>query len=845
MSTRPHHGRSADSWRLLPAFALRQSGFGFELLEPYAEPDAVAEAGRMADTRRELDRLIPALKERIRQARPADSGGCSSAVATKRPLSAQQLALLEELLAPEDLRTLHAYQRAATGLADSWLKWEQAYEERLKAAKSTLREAFRTDPLLRDALLLSNEAGYQLFAEWLDGPEGVAGPRGRKMTDLLIRYLQRVTTKNETASHFGPLSVGRFDRDLHGVDWAQAPLRRRVFLAAWAAEKLAGALSRDPALAGQVRPRRRPWAFEREGAVTLYEFTTEDGFSADWQFRDRPAVALSAEELAVFRRCDGSTTLARLREELGAGVDAALTSLVERELVVARFEVPVGVTEPLEALREQVGEAAAVERMAADLAAIPVAEPTDRPAAIERLKSTFVETTGSAANRGTGLHYADRSVFYEECHGPVGDVRLGADLAELIEDELAPVYALALAVPRLRILREGEVLSRWAAQRFGSDTAVPLDRFYAAYFEDRPALLRECDRIDAELDGLDAELTDLLLGDADPAIAEIEVAPERLRAFLARCPDGPPALLNPDVMLAAENTEALARGEYLAIVGDCHGTRELLSHSSFAPLMAEEYAGFTEDVTAAYRELVDEDEVLCDLARVHPDKTASRAPLDMVDVEVFGRSSRPREQVVQPSAMYLKVSGGRLGLYAEGVTGRLRLLAPPSGGPSIRLDPLAPFAFARRLGGLLLQADHHAHMPRIRTGRTVLQRRLWRIPVAELAGLGADGSRRKGNAAEFFAACELRARHGLPRHAFVKFDSEPKPLYVDFEAPLLVRQMFRLAHGDTGLATFSEMLPGPDQLWLRRNGLSYTSELRCSVFTTVPEPTVPEPIRES
>ncbi len=67
----------------------------------------------------------------------------------------------------------------------------------------------------------------------------------------------------------------------------------------------------------------------------------------------------------------------------------------------------------------------------------------------------------------------------------------------------------------------------------------------------------------------------------------------------------------------------------------------------------------------------------------------------------------------------------------------------------------------------------------------------------------------------------------------MKFGHEPKPVYVDWHAPLLVRQFFRLAGaaGPDDTVEISEMLPGPDQLWLRMGQHGYTSELRCAVFS--------------
>ncbi|NJC70733.1 hypothetical protein HC031_13555 [Planosporangium thailandense] len=820
-------------WRMLSVVVLRQAGFGFDLLSPYAEPDLAARAEELFAAEARLWALVAQLKEAFRQARLVDREAVSSGLGHLRPFPAPVLESLAARLPSAAGTALRAYQDGSVRLAAAWQDWEDGHRDRLLRAGGALREQFRADPLLRDALLLSNEANYPVFARWLDEDGPVSGPRGRKMTDLLARYLQRLAAKNETHSHFGPLNVGRVDRGVAGVAWRPAPLRRRAFLAHWAAEKLAGALGTDPGLADRVRPRRRPWAFERDGVVRRYVFTSEDGYSADWEFAETAPVSLSPSQAALFRHCDGDTTMARLREELGDGVGADLARLVAEDLVVARFEVPVGVADPLPALREQAGPVAPVEQIGRALAAVPAAELPRREAATAALARTFAEVTGAAAHRGNGLHYADRSVFYEECHGPVGDLRIGTAVADLVESELSPVYALALAVPRMRVSRESELLARWMAERFGPGAPVPLDRFYAAYFADRPVLLDACDKIDAELVGFDGELTSMLLEDADPAAAEVRVPLERLAAFLRRCPGGPPAVVNPDVMLAARDLDALARGDFSAVVGDCHATRELLSHSSFSPLIAEEQPAFHAEVTAAYRDLVGPGEVLCDLARSHPDKTATRMGLDLPDVEIYGRSGLPRERVIQPSSLYVLLGDdGRVALHAPGLAGPLRLLAPPSGGPSLRLDPLAPLAFPRRLGGLLLEAGHLDHVPRIRTGRVVLQRQLWRVPVTELTGRGPGGARRKGNAAEFYAAARLRRARRLPRHVFAKFDSEPKPLYVDFASPVLVRQLFRLAHSANGKVTFSEMLPDPDNLWLHRNGQRFTTEIRCAVFSS-------------
>jgi hypothetical protein len=172
-------------------------------------------------------------------------------------------------------------------------------------------------------------------------------------------------------------------------------------------------------------------------------------------------------------------------------------------------------------------------------------------------------------------------------------------------------------------------------------------------------------------------------------------------------------------------------------------------------------------------------------------------------------------------------------LFSPDLPGRLRLLTSISGASSIRYDPLAAFCFPRSLGGGALADLDHPHLPRIRVGRVVLARRRWRLPSAELGELRLARRWASSDARNFTAAVALRRRHGMPRHVFVKFPGEPKPLYVDWTAPLLVRQFFRMARraGASGTVEISEMLPNPEQLWLTLDGGHHTAELRCTVFS--------------
>jgi hypothetical protein len=119
------------------------------------------------------------------------------------------------------------------------------------------------------------------------------------------------------------------------------------------------------------------------------------------------------------------------------------------------------------------------------------------------------------------------------------------------------------------------------------------------------------------------------------------------------------------------------------------------------------------------------------------------------------------------------------------------------------------------------------HWPRFTLGRVVLLRQRWTFPpgtAPEVPGDGGDSS-----AAEFFArvARWRRASH-LPRHLFLHTDDDPKPYYADLDSPLSAELLRRtLAPGaDRPPPTLhaTEMLPGPDELWVRDAAGRYAAE---------------------
>lgn len=836
----------ARQWSLAPVLALRQTGFPLERTEILTDTDLAAEASPLGVLAARARAAAGDVKALFRQLELGGSGRYGSALGQLLPLKETVLTELTPHFAAVDLLVVQRYQRLVLELEAGWSAYQEKYDLCQEVSRAKVVAAFRDDDLLREVLMLSNDKHYPEYAEWLMRPEhDLSSKRGRNMADLLTRYLQRVTTKNETHSHFGPVAAGRFDPAVKGITWETGELQRVGFFSYWAADRLAAQISARPETIEWVRPRRRPWAFRRDDQISLYAFTTETGFAADWRFVHVGDKAVDPAGAWLFDRCDGERTVADLRREFetaqvsGKDVLEVLDELTDAGWVVARFEIAIGEPYPLGAIARQLPAHATetlgiVSKFEALVTLFAGASAAQRPGLIGEMKTEFERVTGLDANRGGGRHYADRSIFFEECHSPVRDLRLGSDVAEFIQDELAPVYEIALIGPRWRLWRENRILAAFLSEQFGDGSPVPMDVFYRKYFEHRPALLAECDVVDGELAAIDRELSDALLSGAQEmrdgaTVSSVPLA--RLEEIIAAHRVPVPAVCNPDVMIAATDTSALAAGDFYAVIGDCHALREILTHTSFTPLIAEALPELTETIYGHYLGLLGTGEVLCDMSRSHPNKTGSQVQYPCPDLEIFGRSPKPRSEVLLPGQLFVVSEGGQAFLRARGIEGNIRLTAPPAGGPSIRQDPLSPFSFPRHFGGIGLNAGHLRHLPRIAHGRVVIHRETWRVPASDLRGRTAAGQSASGDAAEFFAAQQLRWSLGLPRYVFAKVPSEPKPVFVDFDAPLLVRQMTRMAraHGET--VTISEMLPSPDKLWLDIDGKRHTSELRCALFS--------------
>jgi hypothetical protein len=128
-------------------------------------------------------------------------------------------------------------------------------------------------------------------------------------------------------------------------------------------------------------------------------------------------------------------------------------------------------------------------------------------------------------------------------------------------------------------------------------------------------------------------------------------------------------------------------------------------------------------------------------------------------------------------------------------------------------------------------APRGMHAPRITVDDLVISRESWTLPATEPPFAETADERVRYSQARGWAAS-----HGLPRHVFLRFTGEKKPIYADLTSLASIDVISRAlrrsrrAAGAEAVVSVVEMLPTPDQAWLAdAQGRRYSAELRMVV----------------
>ncbi|HEX6097753.1 MAG TPA: hypothetical protein VF432_15610, partial [Thermoanaerobaculia bacterium] len=401
-------------------------------------------------------------------------------------------------------------------------------------------------------------------------------------------------------------------------------------------------------------------------------------------------------------------------------------------------------------------------------------DPVRLGAALEMLERDFESRTQVAARRDSSSHPWGRGLVFEECRRDIS-----MDLGRAAIARIAPALQVVLRIARWYTFTIARRLTK-ALRREHGGRRVPLPEFW---LRTEPLFGEEI------VQSVAGELRERMgrLWSLGPRVSVNEARAFAARHFRAPCPGWPGARHHaPDLMFDVPSVEALLAGEGTPILSELHpGVTPFttLSVLSLCPVLEELRDEWDLDFPEPLVSPIPWEE----FARSTHDARLARRHWHLDLGDPFA-SDRPPEQVLRAADFNVVESEGRL----LAVSGRRRFDLLTVFERRIKLRAATAFSLS----------DGADVSPRRALGGLVLQRAQWRVPPDRIDTLD------------------------LPERVFVRVPSEIKPIYVDFASPVSREMLARFTAGAPHV-TISEMLPGPEGLWLRdAEGHTYTSELR-------------------
>ncbi|HEX3532561.1 MAG TPA: lantibiotic dehydratase [Thermoanaerobaculia bacterium] len=837
---------------------LRIAALPFEALAPLAARESRAPLTAAWELEARLAAAVPRLTEELYRAAgeaPAAAGRRAAVIALRRALhngrriAPAQLAAVRGHLPPQVAAAVEEHLALRAELAGRLAEHAAAYRRDLLAARRALL-CFAGRPVVREGMRLVSRALLErLTAMQATDPAGWRHGE-RHAAAKLAAYAGRFTTKTSPNAVFCATALAWIGGGEASVRGTNRPARRDVLLSVAEARKVAACLAADRAAWPAIVPRPNP---------TL----RRDADGESWLYW-RPATPRRADDDEVLSRARVQPVLDLFLDEAAAetftvpGLLAAVAArsghtveelaafcaqLIEQGLLIAEIEPPYNARRPLAcvaaALRAAgaaapwLAEIEAIERAVAEMPGLAAEE---RIAAMDRVEA-----------RLTALPH-ERKIK--------GDELFRLDVASAIEITLPERVRAELETPLRRCVRlfaglypEQTLRAGWV-QRFLSrhppGVEMPLLDLYHGLFEPEPA---------------ERPAAFPQPRSQDPAAARFrrvrEIFAARARAALATgeeeaaLTDGDWEELVGDLpepawsagvlfQIAAASPEAITAGRYRIVLNGLFGTGIALAR--FAGLHDDGADGaVTREVARGWEPLARPGAILAEITYTHQGRSANaglRPALFRHEIELPGDRATPGAEVIPLRELTVRwdAASGRFRL--RWVPRDLEVVPVISSG----INPEGFVAFLAGIGRQGLQplgwfpgfdVPDLPAWPRITSGRLVLFRRRWEFAPGTAPEIPPEGSG-PGDpdtaGALFFArTARWQREHGLPRHVFVHTAADPKPFYVDQAAPLAVDLLRRALVPAPGAAAavlhVTEMLPGPDEMWVRDEHGRYAAEL--------------------
>lgn len=692
---------------------------------------------------------------------------------------------------------------------------DSCFHRELEFARVALLAA--AEEVLPKYLLFASAESHNLFkaspaadGEALRSRNNRAAGRERH----LLMYLQRVATKNDTFSEFGPCSWGRVDTNSSGVHLSHnsRTVDREVFLERWTARVIADVLNADPAIRGELSPRVHPNG-RVEGSTFIFTDTGE-------------TAPLDLQSLEILQCFNG-----RVPAHAGGFDYSLIEQLAQRKMLLWEVELLALDPHPFDILVGQIEQwrDVSVRKQWLDLlqpiGALPLkfaatSDLISRAAIIEEARRRLHDV-GVAERSSQRSLYSAANPLGEDCFREFAFTIGGGMMDELARD----------AEPWLDLWRDSYafVASRVAAGLRGLFQTAPINNGAVPL----PAFLRHCAAQKLSLTGPG------LVAFAHIAFQEVKAGFCAVLADRCTAPEwnltaedchfveqkfeyakfDEYTYPSVDLQISATSVESVGKGDYEWILAELHPPIALLHHCIYWACP---------DKAMLSRELVS---TTCGRPNFHygffaADFTAHTTvrifdTLSELTNFVAPQRGNPKWRIIPPSEaeVYIDEQTRDVCLRKRGSHEYLGSFARNW------IIPLGFHPFNFSLG---------SHTPRLRCGKVIVQRRSWTVTRDELGAGNFTGISR-----DLVIAVErLRAARDLPRYIYIRpteqalrrsgaegRDKDTKPVFIDLESYLFLEIFLRWLT-KAGEIEVTEMLPDPDHLLWKEPDGRRTFELR-------------------
>jgi hypothetical protein len=792
-----------------------------------------------------------------REAGPAAEGASPSrhavlrlrrAIHNRRPIRLEDLDAARAGLPEAVVARVRSFRQLEERRSDRIERAERAIgEDLLRARKRLLPIA--SDPLVAHGIHLGSRSLFPEIGR-LSAREPATWSHGeRHAASKIAAYLTRFATKTSPNGVFCAVSLAWLDGTRAVLQGEPGTARVDVLISIAEARKITACLATDPSLSPRIVPRPNPTLRESNDGITFWRPasprnpTNEEVLS---RVKDHPLLRMFLEEAGQAHPLPRLLDRVASRAEISRDdAERFYGSLVARGVLIGEVEIPHSCRRPLRALAIEARKAGSGADWVGTLEAIEAAVDRLPGLPVGARSSTMEELSASIESLPHVRPLASAALFRVDAASSLCLTlpdRLTSDLFSAMR-----VYALLLAGMYPEQLHHEALVSRFRKEHPADQDVEFLD-LYRGFVDSQDEEGRPIEFPEPRADQGD-----------DPATAAAVFTARRVRDFFERsalaCATGasleidettvrslvgevPPPRWACGVLfqVAARDLRDIEEGRYSLVVNSLfHGIG--LALSRFSHLLGGEDDDpenpIVRELRRSWGALTPPGAVLAELTYNHDTRTANaglRPILFEHEIELPGDRCSAR---VRPIPL------ADLTIRHDGASGRLVLRSRSAGVEvvpvlSSGVNPVGIVSDLIHIGrqgwqtmGYLpgFASDRVVRWPRIVVGRVVLFRARWVLRGASLPAV-ARARTPLAAAALFLEVARWRERFGLPRRVFVHTSLDPKPFHVDLESPLLVDVFRRTLLGlDDGTLFVTEMLPGPEDLFVRDERGRYAAEL--------------------